>query len=235
MSENDNSRPTDATVRLRRPGASARPYKAAVLYAQDAPYGGPSHTPDAPYGSPLPAAGPVRPRLLWIFLAWVLFAVMLVAGVGGFAGGLFSTINDTAPATTFSSGQTVNVALDPKDKPAIYASADQPTDVRCQVGDGQDPNVTLTHPSTSQTVSAGDVRWELLFTVGVPKAATYPVGCEGDGVTFGVGKELTAGAATLAGGVLALLTLPAIGFLSAVTVTIVVLVWRSGDRRRMAA
>ncbi|MBE3010057.1 hypothetical protein IL992_12765 [Microbispora sp. NEAU-D428] len=189
-----------------------------------------------PHPFPPPYAGPrpIRPRLLWIFLSWVLFVVLLVAGVGGFAGGLFSTIGDAAPTTTFSGGQSVNVALDPADKPAIYAAVDQPTDVRCQLGDGADPRVRLTRPAVSQTVTLNGTTWELLFEAGVPKAGAYQLACEGDGVRFGVGKQLAGGAGMLVGGAIALLALPTVGFLAALIVTIVVLARRSAARRRMA-
>lgn len=193
-----------------------------------------------PGGTPLPRPAPpaygppapVRPRLLWVFLSWVLFVVLLVAGVGGFAGNLFSLVGDAAPATTFSGGQSVRVTLDPADSPAIYAAADQPTDVRCQVGDGDDPAVRLTRPAASQTVTVNGTRWELLFEVGVPRPASYQVSCEGDGVRFGVGRNLASGVGRLVGGAIALLALPTLGFLAAVVVTVVVLVRRSAARRR---
>ncbi|MEW9531560.1 hypothetical protein [Microbispora sp. NPDC049125] len=169
-------------------------------------------------------------RLLWVALAWVLFAVLLFAGAGGFAGGLFTTIDDIAPGTTFAGDQTVEVTLDPEAHPAIYASADEPTDVKCQVGDGQDARIKLTRPTTSQRLSAGGTDWEPLFAVAVPAAGPYQVTCEGDGVTFGVGKELAAGAGPPAGGA-AFLALPFLGLLAAVVVTVVVLARRAGARR----
>ncbi|ETK35913.1 hypothetical protein [Microbispora sp. ATCC PTA-5024] len=227
MSENFPQGPADATVRLPRDATPGQQYGPTPAFPPSyGPYGG--------YGPPQ-ASGPVRPRLLWIFLAWALFVVLVVAGVGGLAGGIFSTIDDTAPSTTFASGQTVSVALDPHDKPAIYAAADQPTNVQCQVGDGQDPSVTLTKPAASQTVSVNGTTWELLFDVGVPKAATYQVTCEGEGVRFGVGKQFAANAGKIVGGAVAFLALPVVGFLSAVVVTVVVLVRRAGARRRGAA
>ncbi|OPG14702.1 hypothetical protein [Microbispora sp. GKU 823] len=120
----------------------------------------------------------------------------------------------------------MNVTLDPADKPAIYAAVDQPTDVRCQLGDGADPRVRLTRPAVSQTVTLNGTTWELLFEAGVPKAGAYPLACEGDGVRFGVGKQLAGEAGSLAGGAIALLALPTVGFLAALIVTIVVLARR---------
>ncbi|MEU7879900.1 hypothetical protein [Microbispora bryophytorum] len=205
MHENQTSSPADVTLRMPHPFAS-------------------------PYAGSLP----IRPRLLWIFLSWVLFVVLLVAGAGGFTGGLFSTLGDAAPATIFSGGQSVTVALDPADKPAIYAAVDQPTDVRCQLGDGADPRVRLTPPAVSQTLTLNGTTWELLFEAGVPEAGTYQLSCEGDEVRFGVGRQLTGVAGLLADGAVALLALPTVGFLAALIVTVVVLARRSAARRRPA-
>lgn len=177
---------------------------------------------------------PVRPRLLWIFLSWALFVVLLAAGVSGFAGGLFSAVGDAAPTTVFPGGQSVSVALDPADKPAVYAAVDQPTDVRCRLGDGTDPGLRLTRPAVSQTVTLNGTTWELLFEAGVPEAGTYQLACEGDGVRFGVGRQLAGNVGGLVGGALALVALPLAGFLTAAIVTVVVLVRRSAARRRVA-
>ncbi len=220
MHENQTSTPADVTMRVPRP---MPPAPADVTLRMPHPF------PPA-YAGPRP----IRPRLLWIFLSWALFVVLVVAGVGGFAGGLFSTLGDAAPATIFSGGQSVNVALDPADKPAIYAAVDQPTDVRCQLGDGADPRVRLTRPAVSQTVTLNGTTWELLFEAGVPEAGTYQLACEGDGVRFGVGKQLTGAVGMLMGGAVALLALPTVGFLAALIVTIVVLARRSAARRRLA-
>ncbi|KAB8179928.1 hypothetical protein [Microbispora catharanthi] len=220
MHENQTSTPADVTMRVPRPMPSA-PADATLRMPH-------------PFPPVYAAPRPIRPRLLWIFLSWALFVVLVVAGVGGFAGGLFSTLGDAAPATIFSGGQSVNVALDPADKPAIYAAVDQPTDVRCQLGDGADPRVRLTRPAVSQTVTLNGTTWELMFEAGVPEAGTYQLACEGDGVRFGVGKQLTGAVGMLVGGAVALLALPTVGFLAALIVTIVVLARRSAARRRLA-
>lgn len=224
MTENQNTGPSDPIGRLPHPDS---PYG----YGQQFPP--PAYATAPPmYGRPS-APGPLRPRILWIVLAWVLFVILLIVGIGGFAGGLFSTLNDAAPTTSFGSGKTVSVPLDPKDKPAIYASAGQPTDVQCQVVGSENQKITLTQPSASQTLTVGDTKWELLFRIGVPAPGTYQVTCEGQGVTFGTGKELIASAGKLVGGAVALVALPLVGFLIAMVVTIVVLVRRSGARKRM--
>ncbi|MFI7032699.1 hypothetical protein ACIBK1_28620 [Microbispora rosea] len=221
MHENQTFPPAEATMRVPRPMMPPAPAGATLRLPH-------------PFPPPYAGSRPVRPRLLWVFLSWALFVVLLVAGVGGFAGGLFSTLGDAAPATIFSGGQSVSVALDPADRPAIYAAVDQPTDVRCQLGDGTDSRVRLTRPAISQTFTLNGTTWELLFEAGVPEAGTYPLACEGDGVRFGVGKQLADAAGLLVGGTVALLTLPTVGFLAALIVTIVVLARRSAARRRRA-
>ncbi|WP_285704275.1 hypothetical protein [Microtetraspora sp. NBRC 16547] len=224
MTDNQNPFPDDARGPS-RPYAQATPYAQEPSRTQGTPY------PQGAYGTP-PPPGPVRPRILWIVLAWVLFLVLLVVGVAGFAGGLTSTIKDAASITTFESGKSVSVELDPKDKPAIYASSDQRADISCEVAGAPGLDVKLTRPSTSQTFTYGDTTWEMVFQIGTPAAGTYQVSCEGEGVTFGVGKEIIGSVGKLVGGAIAMVALPILGFLVAVIVTIVVLVRRGGARKR---
>ncbi|MFC4529531.1 hypothetical protein [Sphaerisporangium dianthi] len=237
--------------------AGSSPYGAPAGSPYGAPAGGPSGAPSGPsyggpsygtpppgaahplYATPAPAApGPVRPRVLWIVLAWLVAVICGVVGVVGFAGGLFKTITDAAPTRTFQSGGSVTVAIDPKDKPILYASASGPTDVTCLATDGAGNKVGLTSPKASQTVSADGRAWEAVFDIGVPAPGTYKVSCEaeaGKQALFGVGKSLTADPGALAGGVAFLILVPLAGFLLAVVTTIVVLVRRSRNRKRQAA
>ncbi|MBP2702693.1 hypothetical protein JOL79_02620 [Microbispora sp. RL4-1S] len=176
------------------------------------------------------AAGPARPRLVWVFLAWLLFPVLLVAGVGGAAADPLSGGRDLVPATPFSSGQTMTAGLGPGDRPAVYAAAERPTDVRCEAADDAGRPVRLARPTAAHTISDGGTRWDLLFVMSPPAAGVYQVTCDGEDVTFGVGRAPATGAGDLAdglatGGVTAP-ALPLVGFLSAVLVTIVVLVRR---------
>ncbi|WP_248961019.1 hypothetical protein [Sphaerisporangium perillae] len=190
------------------------------------------------YGAAPQAAGPVRPRILWIVLAWLIAVVCGIVGVVGFAGGIFKTISDAAPTQTFQSGGSVSVTLDPKDGPILYASASGPTDVSCFALDGSGKKAALTQPKTSQTVTSDGRVWEALFDIGVPATGTYKVSCqaeEGKQVLFGVGKSLTANSGALAGGVASLFLIPLAGFVFAVVTTIVVLVRRSRNRKRRAA
>ncbi|GAB1816993.1 hypothetical protein [Herbidospora sp. RD11066] len=210
---------------------------------QPHPYYG---APQAPYGSPYgapPPQGPIRPRVLWIVLSWVFFLVTIVVGGVIFATGVSSTIaniGEIAPQSSFQGGETVKVNLDPADSPAIWAAAGQPTDVSCQVtGADASQKITLDKAVGNQTLSYNGNDWEMLFTIGVPAAGEYQVACDGEGVTFGVGKQLLSAvtgeaAGGLVGGLAALVILPGIGFLLALITTIVVLVRRGRARRRMA-
>ncbi|GAA1512087.1 hypothetical protein GCM10009677_51330 [Sphaerisporangium rubeum] len=202
-------------------------------------YGGPSYGANPPgYGTPPPAKGQVRPRLLWVFLAWIIAVVCVGIGFAGFAGGLFKTLGDAAPSKTFQSGGSVVATVDPAQKPALYASASGPANVTCVAENAADGRkAKLTNPSTSQTITADGRVWELLFNIGVPAAGDYKFTCqaeEGQQVVFGVGRSLTANTGALAGGVAALFLVPLIGFLFALIVTIVVLVRRSRFRKRLA-
>ncbi|MEV0969322.1 hypothetical protein [Microtetraspora glauca] len=230
MTENQNPLPGD----VRGPSSpynQATPYGQPTQYGQGSPYAQGTPYPQGAYGTP-PPQGPVRPRILWIILAWLLFVILIVVGVAGFAGGLTSTIKDAASITTFKSGEKVNVQLDPKDKPAIYASSDQAGDVTCKVEGDAGLDIRLTQPTASQTIAYGDATWEMVFQIGVPIAGAYNVSCEGDGVRFGVGKEIMGSVGKLVGGTVAMIALPGVGFLIAIIVTIVVLVRRSGARKR---
>jgi hypothetical protein len=203
-------------------------------------YGAPSYgAPQSPYGAPPPSSGAVRPRLLWVVLAWVVAVVCVGVGIAGFTGGLFKTLNDAAPSKTFQSGGSTVATVDPADKPALYASSSGPANVTCVAENtATGAKAKLTNPTTAQTVTAGGRVWELLFDIGVPATGEYTFTCqaqEGKQVAFGVGKSVTANAGALAGGVLALILVPLAGFLLALIVTIVVLVRRSRFRKRNVA
>ncbi|MEU8266487.1 hypothetical protein AB0B89_04905 [Sphaerisporangium sp. NPDC049002] len=219
---------------------------------QGAPQGGPSYGPSygtppppppgsqqRPYGSPAHSApGPIRPRVLWIVLAWLIAIVCVVVGVAGFAGGVSKTLNDAAPTQTFESGGSVSAAIDPADKPILYASTSGPAKVTCFALNAEGKKADLTKPTSKQTVTADGRLWESLFTIGVPAAGTYKISCDasdGKQVLFGVGKSLAGSTGALAGGVASLVLIPLAGFVFAVVTTIVVLVRRSRARKRRAA
>lgn len=215
--------------------------------APQQPYGQPhqqQHQGGPPYGYPPPGYGApqgpppkpkVKPGIGWIVGAWLVFVLSVIVGVAGFAGGIFSAVTDAAPTSSFGPGENVTVTLNPADRPAIYVSADKGTKFECQI-QGAPGTVRLQQPGTQQTVTNDGVLWELALRVGVDKAGDYQLTCtasEGSAATFGVGKEIAAD--SVVGGAIALIAVPGTGFLLAVLVTIIVLVKRSGARKRQAA
>lgn len=73
--------------------------------------------------------------------------------------------------------------------------------------------------------------------INAPARGDYQLSCttqEQADVRYGVGRELTSAAGGIAGGVMALILLPGAGLLVAIAGTIIVLVRRSGARKRLA-
>lgn len=228
MSNDFNSFPGDTS---RGPGYGA----------PQQPYGQPSYQSGPPpfgYGAPQgpPPSGKIKPGLGWIVGVWLLAVLSLVVGIGGFAGGVLGVITDAAPTRTFAPGEHATVTLDPADKPAIYVSTSGPTNFECSLTGGTNPP-SLKKPNVQQTVQGTDgVTWEMGLQVGVEQAGDYQVQCTADpetGTRFGMGRELAA--ESLISGSLILFLVPTAGFLLAIVVTIVVLVKRSGARKRVAA
>jgi len=189
----------------------------------------------APQGSP-PPSGKIKPGIGWIVGVWLLALVSIIVGIGGFAGGILGAVTDASPTRTFAPNEAATVTLDPADKPAIYVATGGPTKFECTLTGGTS-TPRLQKPDVQQTVAGSDgVTWEMGLRVGVDQAGEYQVQCSADpaeGTTFGVGRELSAD--SLVGGVAALFLIPGIGILLAIVVTIVVLVKRSGARKRQAA
>jgi hypothetical protein len=77
-------------------------------------------------------------------------------------------------------------------------------------------------------VADGATRWELAFRITVPGPGTYQVRCTGEGVTFGIGKELRGG--NMVVWMVLLIVLPSLGFIGAMVTTVIVLGKRRADR-----
>lgn len=90
-----------------------------------APVPAPRH-PAPPAFGPAPAGlrpGPpvqIRPRLLWVGLAWLLFALLVPAGVATYVTG---TTGTGGPERSFAGGESTTLELDPAADPVIYAAA----------------------------------------------------------------------------------------------------------------
>jgi hypothetical protein len=192
----------------------------------------------------MPPAGPIRPRLVWVVLTWVLFAAVTASSLTwGFAG-LGAGISTALPIRTFASGEIVVIGLDPAEAPAIYVGIDapgrgggfnvaqrfsSPVDARCWIsGDDQDPS--LVQPERTVRLTADGVEWHQILLIHAPRPDDmYVVRCEGEGVQFGVGRDLPDDFLTRIFGP------PAVIFAAVViaaVVTVVVLTKRAAARRR---
>jgi hypothetical protein len=223
----------DASTRAPGYGVPQQPY-GQQQYQNGPSYG---YAPPGPgYGTPQDPSprAKIKPSIGWIVGVWLVAVLSVVVGIGGFVGGVFGALGDVLPTTSFGSGKTVTVKLDPAAGSVIYVSTTGPTDFECAFQGGPG-TATLTRPQGQQTVTVNGVSWEMGLLVGVDKAGDYRLTCTADeaaGTEFGVGKELSTD--SLLGGVIALFAVPSGGLLLAVIVTIVVLVRRSGARRRQA-
>ncbi|MFG1702424.1 hypothetical protein ACFLIM_04445 [Nonomuraea sp. M3C6] len=159
-----------------------------------------------------------------------------VAGVVIFATGLVSTVSELAPTRTFASGESVTVPIDPANKPAIYIASDTAVNYECAISGGPG-QARLAKTTGTQTVTDGNAVWEQILVINAPGKGDYQLTCtnqEQATVRYGVGRELTSAAGGIAGGVAALFLIPGAGLLIAIAGTVVVLVRRSGSRKRLA-
>ncbi|QYC39760.1 hypothetical protein Nocox_10705 [Nonomuraea coxensis DSM 45129] len=173
----------------------------------------------------------------WVGGAWIVAVLCGVVGIVLFVNGVVGGVSDLAPTKTFASGESVTVAVDPADKPAVYVSAGGPVNYTCQIAGGSG-QAKLARTSGSQTVTVNGVVWEQILVVNAPATGDYQLTCsneESATVRYGIGKPLSSAAGGVVGGVVALLAIPGAGILLAIIVTVVVLVRRSSARKRLAA
>ncbi|GAA3139669.1 hypothetical protein [Nonomuraea salmonea] len=86
-------------------------------------------------------------------------------------------------------------------------------------------------------MSAGDAVWEQFLVINAPAKGDYQLTCvnqEDATVRYGVGRDSYSVVNGVADGLIALVALPGAGLLAAIAGTIVVLVRRSGARKRLA-
>ncbi|MEV0591075.1 YccF domain-containing protein [Nonomuraea cavernae] len=178
----------------------------------------------------------VRPKLWWIAAGWGVALVCVLAGAVLFVTSISSTVGDLAPTTTFAAGESVTVPINPVDKPVIYLASATRVHYTCQISGGPSP-ARLANTPTDQTVTIGSTRWQLILAINAPAQGDYQLTCatqEQADARFGVGRDASSAAGGLVGGVAALLLIPGLGLLVGIVVTIVVLVRRSGSRKRLA-
>lgn len=211
------------------------------------PPGGPGYPPPGQpgYGPPPGAYAPppggkpeIRPRLVWIFLSWLVFVASIAVFVFGTASSVESIGSDVAPATTFRSGEAETLTLDPAVKPVLYASATSQVNFQCEAQDASGGPVALTKPGFNASFTHDGRLWEYVFDIGVTSPGQYTITCrapEGADIVFGIGKPFTAEQlGSTFGSILVYVGLMLVTFLVAVLVTIIVLVRRSRARRRLA-
>ncbi|MGW0806751.1 hypothetical protein [Nonomuraea sp. NPDC002799] len=157
-------------------------------------------------------------------------------GIALFANGVMSSVSALAPTKTFASGESVTVSIDPANKPAIYLASDAVVHYQCQISGGPG-QAKLAKTTGSQTVTMGSTVWEQILVINAPAKGDYQLTCttqEQASVRYGVGRELAAAAGGLVGGVAFLFLIPGAGLLIAIVGTVVVLMRRSGARKRLA-
>ncbi|MHA6616785.1 hypothetical protein [Pseudonocardia sp. DLS-67] len=201
-----------------------------------APVPAPRH-PAPPAFGPAPAGlrpGPpvqIRPRLLWVGLAWLLFALLVLAGVATYVTG---TTGAGGPERFFAGGEATTLELDPAADPVIYAALDAGGYVRCTPVGAAATNLQLTLVTDDRSVPAAGREWHAAFELVPAAAGTYQVVCEGPDASFAFGEE-TPATVSAGGATLALLVLPLTGLVAALTTTISVLSRRRAAQDRLLA
>jgi hypothetical protein len=178
----------------------------------------------------------IKPSLWWLAAAWGVFLACAVAGVALFGGGLVSSVTDMAPTKTFESGESVTVTVDPADKPAVYVASAARISYDCAISGGPG-QARLAKVAGNQSVTWNDTTWQEILVINAPAKGDYQLTCtnqEQATVRYGVGRDLLSSLGGVTGGLAGLFLLPGAGLLAAVAGTVVVLVRRSGARKRLA-
>ncbi|GAA1637370.1 hypothetical protein GCM10009733_038120 [Nonomuraea maheshkhaliensis] len=165
-----------------------------------------------------------------------MFLVCVVAGVALFGGGLVSSVADMAPTKTFAPGESITVSVDPADKPAVYVASDARISYDCAISGGPG-QARLAKVPGNQSVTWGDTVWQEILVINAPAKGDYRLTCtnqEQATVRYGVGRDVLSSLGGVTGGLAGLFLLPGAGLLAAVAGTVVVLVRRSGARKRLA-
>ncbi|MGN9781829.1 hypothetical protein ACTMTF_10400 [Nonomuraea sp. ZG12] len=186
-----------------------------------------------------PGSGPgvdpktLRPQLRWIGVSWGVAALCIAAGVILFVSGLLSSVDNVAPTRTFAAGERVTVALDPAQSPVLYLTSRTRVRYECQIAN----RAKLLPVSGVQTLTVNGTKWQQILRIDAPSAGDYQVTCtvtEGASARFGVGRDMSSAVGGVLGGVVLLVAIPGVGILAAIIVTIVVLMRRSSQRKRLA-
>jgi hypothetical protein len=162
---------------------------------------------------------------MWVGLSWLLFGVLVLAGVATFV----TASAATGPDTFFAGGEVTTLELDPSTGPLIYAALDGGGYVRCEpVGPGLD----LAPVADDRSVLVAGREWHAAFELTPATAGTYQIVCDGPGASFAFGTDVDIAAGSA---VVALLVLPLVGLGTAASTTIIVLTRRRAEQDRLFA
>lgn len=200
-----------------------------MTYGPPSPYGPP------PVFTPMPV---IRPSVGWIVGAWVAAVILgTVAFIYGLVGVVSATADGylgSAPTSTFTSGQSVTVTLDPANGPGVYADA-YPQESECEVKGG-----TVNRVSAGTHVRVGEgTLWDRDFDLVVPAKGEYQVTCTASDYTgrFGIGDSAAAGVEAMSAKntlyAVVMFGIPFVLLLGATAVNIVVAVKRGRYRRAL--
>jgi len=174
----------------------------------------------------------IKPSPWWIAAAWGVFLACAVAGVVLFMNGVGAG-SDLAPRQTFVPGEKVTVTVDPSAKPGVYLASDTAVAYDCSIsGDAK-----LAKTPERRLIEAEDTVWEQILVIDAPAEGDYELTCFNDGeatVRYGIGRDFSSVVAGVADGMITMVALAGAGLLTAVVGTIVVIVRRSGARKRLA-
>lgn len=228
------------TLPLTTPSGVRSPHRfvappARIPAPRQAPAGLPQAPPDlAPVG-PLPHPGApvpeirIRPRLVWVGLAWLLFAVLVLAGVATVVGASAGS----GPRQFFAAGEVATLELDPGAGHVIYTALDAGGSVRCGPVGPRADLLTLTPVTTGRSVVLDGREWHAAFDLHPATAGRYQVVCNGPRASFAAGGP--SGSAAGGGAAVTLLALPLVGLAAAVSTTAVVLIRRRAEQDRLFA
>jgi hypothetical protein len=173
-------------------------------------------------------------------LTWALCMIVIVSALTWGVLTIRSGFSAVIPTRTFATGDVIAVDLDPADGSAVYAGFDSPgsigfeisypfvrtVDAECVIS-GAARDTALPQPERNVIITADGVEWHQLLLIRVPQPGRYELRCTGEGVLFGLGKDLPEGAFTAFMGILAGVLVTA----TIAVITTVVLVRKRGVAR----
>jgi hypothetical protein len=165
---------------------------------------------------------PVNPGLLVVPVAWALFAWFAVVGPLASYEAMETAKREAAPGRAFTSGQVIEVAVDPAERQVLYATGADVRDVRCEVVGSRTSEVMFHAGSRYMASGQRGEAWKGVFELVARSPGTVPIRCTGPDVVFGLGRPDDPAIWPLLGGASA----PFLAFVGAVASTLYALVAR---------